>query len=51
MLQKDVGKILEATLSTNADARLKVLFHDNDMLFLWICSLFSLSDAIITEHV
>lgn len=25
MLQKDVGKILEATLSTGADARLKVL--------------------------
>lgn len=56
MLQKDVVKILVATLSTNADFRLKVLSCVLCLVsvmcyFCALYSLFSLPDAIIAEHV
>lgn len=53
MLQKDVGKILVETLSTNADIRLKVLSCVYDVCSLYaLCSLtlFSLPDSITAEY-
>ena len=53
MLEKDIGKILEATLSSGCDVRIKVIMIIFNLCYhiQYVAKSFCLPDASIAKHV